>query len=268
MLDLHKTMVASNDSSIQDDIQCIASHYKKMLEAKESWDIKKHGDARQNFSDALYRVTANQKVINQIEDDWLSNVEKQLKSIDYIQRIESFFNRRQIPFSGEFPDYQIPPFKLSFDFSKNIVKLSMGRRLFKNTVLEPEHLVDWVAKYYFQVCSSSFNQSQFCKEIMLAYKYLSQSNWRLQISVKDIYKILTIKSSTKKEYSESVFMFDLARLLQIPTIELDGFYFEFSANKESRKNYFLTDKQGKEKTVGLVSISPKESDNQLDLNLE
>ena len=188
------------------------------------------------------------------------NVEQQLKRIDYIQQIESFLNQKQILFSGEFPDYQIPPFKLSFDLHKNVVKLSMGKKLFKSTVLEPERLASWVVKYYFQICNSSFNQVQFCKEIMSAYKYLGQSNWRLQISVKDIYRILTIKSSTRKEYSESVFMFDLARLLQMPTIELDGFCFEFSANKDSGKNYFLTDNRGKEKTVGLVSISPKESE--------
>lgn len=253
-------MVVPDDMSIQNDIQDIAVHHKKMLEAKISWDIKKYHDARQDFLDILHKLVENQQTINQLEEKWLSDIEQRLKDPDYFQEVENLFRQKQIPLSGEFPNYQIPPFKLSFDLSKNVVRLSMGKKIFRSTVLEPEHLAEWVAKYYLQVCSSPLNYVQFCKEILLAYKYLSQSNWRLQISVKDIYKILTIKSSTKQEYSQSVFMFDLARLLQRPAIESDGFYFEFSAHKDSKRNYFLTDDQGKEKTIGLISIYPKEFD--------
>lgn len=229
-----------------------------MIEAKKSWDIKKYNDARQNFLEILHRLTANQPVIDQVEDEWFLDIQNRLGSTDYIQKIESLLHEKEITFAGRFPDYEIPPFKLFFDLPKNIVKLSMGRKSFKNTTLEPEYLASWVADCYFSIFNSSFDQPRFCKEIMLAYKYLSQSKWRSQISVKEIYQVLTIKSGTKQEYSESMFMFDLARLLQIPTIELNNFYFEFAANKDSKKNYFLTDKNGKQKTIGLVSIYPKE----------
>ena len=170
-------------------------------------------------------------------------------------------NKNKIVFTGTFPEYSIPPFKLVFNLHNNSVRLSMGRKSHQTFTLEPHSLVHWINKHYEPVVSSPFEQEQFCKEIMSAYKLLSQSNWRRQISLKDVYQVLTIRGSTKQEYPESIFMFDLARLLQSPMIEIDNFYFEFAPHKEAKKNYFIANSQGQEKTIGLVSIYEKQSSN-------
>ena len=252
-------MTSSDLDSLEKDIECLHVYRAKMRDAQKHWNIKQYEDARKEFDKALGKIAENQQLLADTEDKWLSDIQQQLQSSDYPQQIEKFLEENQISFSGRFPDYHIPPFKLSFDLSKNLVKLIMGRKPLQTHSLEPQQLVNWIVQHYRSVLSSRFASEQFCKEILSAYKYLSQSNWRRQISVKDIYQLLTIKKTTKQDYPESNFMFDLARLLQNPTIENEDCYFEFTAHKESKNNYFLTDPQGREKTIGLVSIYPKKS---------
>ena len=251
-------MASSDLDSLEKDIKCLHLYHSKMRAAQKHWNIKQYENARQQFEGSLNRISENQQLLEDTENNWLLDIQQQLQSPEYPQQIETLLQENQVFFSGQFPDYHIPPFKLSFDLSKNLVKFVMGRQSLQTHSLEPQQLVDWIVQHYRSVLSSPFASEQFCREILSAYKYLSQSNWRRQISVKDIYQLLTIKKSTKQDYPESTFMFDLARLLQNPTIENEDCYFEFTAHKESKKNYFLTDPQGREKTIGLVSIYPKE----------
>lgn len=252
-------MTSPDLDSLEKDIKVIHLHYSKMIAARKHWSIKQYHDARQKFWDALHEIVNHQQLLETIEDDWLSDIQQQIQSSDYPHQVETLLQQNGISFSGQFPDYQIPPFKLSFSFSKNTVKLSMGRKSYQTHILEPQSLVEWISQHHRSLLSSSFAHEQFCKEIMSAYKYLSHSNWRRQISIKDVYQLLTIKKSTKQDYPEENFMFDLSRLLRLTVIEYEGFYFEFTAHKESKKNYFITNEQGKDKTIGLVSVYPKDS---------
>lgn len=249
----------SSLEKIESNIKEIHTYCKNMNEAQEHWDIKKYKASCQLFFQALDNVISERQILEQYADEWLLSIQQQIEIPDYPKNIESLLNENKIIFTGTFPEYSIPPFKLVFNLHKSSVRLSMGRKSHQTFILKPHFLVHWIDKHYRPVVNSSFEQEQFCKEIISAYKLLSQSNWRRQISLKEIYQVLTIKSSTKQEYPESIFMFDLARLLQNPTIEIDDFYFEFAPQKETRKNYFIADIQGQEKTVGLVSIYPKQS---------
>jgi hypothetical protein len=255
-------MTSSDYSPIEtseNTIKQLHVYYKKMIDAKEHWGIKEYRRSRQLFFETLDQVISERQTLEQNTDAWLLSIQQQIENSDYLKDIESLLSKNKITFTGKFPEYSIPPFKLVFNLHNNSVRLSMGRKSHQTFILEPQSLVHWINKHYEPVVSSSFEQEQFCKEIMSAYKLLSQSHWRRQISLKDVYQVLTIRGDTKQEYPESIFMFDLARLLQNPMIELDDFYFEFAPHKETKKNYFITDTQGKEKTIGLVSIYPKQS---------
>ncbi|MFN5514043.1 MAG: hypothetical protein ACK5CA_04640 [Cyanobacteriota bacterium] len=252
-------MTSPDDNLIEGSIKHIHLAYTKLMKAKASWNIREYKKARQSFRESFVQITENQGMFEELEDNWLSNVQKELDSSSYSELTESLFRENKIVYSGQFPDYVIPPFKLSFNLARNIVKLTMGKKSHQTSILEPKHLSDWITQHYNSVVSSPFDREQFCEELILAYKYLSNSIWMRQISLKDVYKLLTVRIVAKQEYPEANFMFDLARLLKVPYIEFKEFCFEFSANKESKNNYFITDDQGKEKTVGLVSIYPKQS---------
>ena len=120
--------------------------------------------------------------------------------------------------------------------------------------LKPEFVIDWVAQEYNNKWSPNFDKEQFYKELKSAYEYLSGSNWKREISIKKIYELLTIKDSTKKAYSESDFIFDLAILLNEYDPKYESYRFEFTAHKDGQNNYTVIDAQGREKQIGLLSI--------------
>jgi hypothetical protein len=181
---------------------------------------------------------------------------EQLNYTDYPTKLESALKEQQIPFSGAFPNYDIPPFKLSINTDNFTARLSMGRKSQQTSSLSPTSLSLWVAKVYKKLVNSQFNHDQFCKELIEAYRYLSDSDseWRLPVLVKDVYKLLTIKTEAKQEYPESRFMFDLSRLLNQYEINYGEYIFDFSPHKLPAKNYTLVNEVGKERAVGNMII--------------
>lgn len=189
-------------------------------------------------------------------EDYSGKLSEQLNSPDYPTKLEAALKEQQVPFSGTFPNYDIPPFKLSINTENFTARLSMGRRSQQTSSLSPTSLSLWIAKIYKNLVNSQFNHDRFCKELIEAYLYLnpSDSEWRLPVLVKDVYKLLTIKNEAKQEYPESRFIFDLSRLLNQYEIKYGEYIFDFSPHKLPAKNYTLVNEVGKERAVGNMII--------------
>lgn len=187
-------------------------------------------------------------------EDYAGKLREQLNSPDYPTKLESALKEQQVPFSGAFPNYDIPPFKLSINTENFTARLSMGRKSQQTGNLSPESLSLWIAKIYKNLVNSQFNHDRFCKELLEVYHYLNNSENPLPVLIKDVYKLLTIKTEAKQEYPESRFIFDISRLLNQYEIKYGEYIFDFSPHKLPAKNYTLVNEVGKERAVGNMII--------------
>lgn len=247
-------------------IKRLGTNHRKLKSAKDKMNL--HGvskairDLRQHYE--------------QIEQTWRRYIEQQETDVTALQNkisepeyrvsLESALRKIGIPFSGAFPNYDIPPFRLSIDIDGCLAKLSMGRKREQSRNLAPHLVAEWVSKKYESLINSKFSFEQLCKELTIAYKYISGEKWGNPVLVKDIYRLLTIKPEAREVYPETRYIFDLSQLLDQYDIKYRDekdenieYVFEFTPHKQSTKNYTVVNRHGIQKTVGNITIRKVEN---------
>lgn len=231
---------------------------KKLETAKNTLHIKDFQAGIETLRQYFTQLENRKEFVENLEAS-SQKLREQVNDPDYPRELESALREQNLPFLGTFPNYDIPPFRLSVDIDKLTARLSMGRKSKQNGSLSPTSIAQWVGKDYKKLVNSKFNHERFCQELIQAYRYLSQSEWRLPVLIKDVYGILTIKAEARQEYPESQFMFDLSRLLkqyEVKYTERDGseYIFDLSPHKQPAKNYTIVNESGKERAVGNLII--------------
>ena len=231
---------------------------KKLETARNTLHIKDFQAGIETLRQEFTQLENREEFIENLEAS-LRKLREQVTNLDYPRELESALKEQNLPFTGTFPNYEIPPFKLSVDINKLTARLSMGKKSRQAGSLSPTSLSQWIREDYKKLVNSKFNQERFSKELLQAYRYLTKSEWRLPVLIKDVYGVLTIKAEAKQEYSESRFMFDLSRLLdqyEIKYTERDGskYIFDLSPHKEPVNNYTVVNESGREKAIGNLII--------------
>lgn len=188
---------------------------------------------------------------------FIAQAQALFNSADYPTELTAALTAQKIPFTGEFPSYDIPPFKLLIKLEQSLAKLSMGRKSQQTYSLSPKILAAWIAEHYKALVNSAFHHDRFCKELLSVYPYLSHGNWGVPVPIKEVYALLTIKTEMKQEYPESRFIFDLSRLLEQYEIKYNEYSFEFSPHKQTNRNYQVVNQYGKERAIGNMTIRKK-----------
>lgn len=172
-----------------------------------------------------------------------------------------------IPIKGEFPTYEFPPFKLTFSLDNGQVRLSMGRRRQQTKAFAPTALTAWVCKEYQMLINSKFNAERFCEELLIAYEMANRLNlkqdsvvWGHPVSLKEIYKLLTLKHSAKQDYPEAFFTYDLARLKEQFDIRYDGRRFELVPSRNQSSGLLLVNRKAQESRVSSLIIYDKNNE--------
>jgi len=234
--------------------QRLVKNIAKLQKSSQDLNLKGYIESYSSFDGDLQTILELWNGHDESGHDLVAQANDWLTSTEYPQLLEASLRNLKVPFTGSFPDYEIPPFKLSIQVERRFAKLSMGKKSQQINVFAPEPLANWVSEKYQSLINSSFNSDQLCKDILEAYPYLSNKSWGVSVSLKDMYQLLTLRSNTKKEYPESIFMFDLGRLLESFKIEYKGYSFDFQPHKVANKNYAIIDRRGKERQLGLISI--------------
>lgn len=182
----------------------------------------------------------------------------------YPLQVEKALKDAEVPIKGDFPTYEFPPFKLTFSLENGYVKLSMGRRSQQKKAFASAALAAWVSKEYQQVINSKFNAELFCQELLTAYEMTNRLNlkkdsvvWGHPVTLKEIYKLLTLKQSAKQEYPEAIFAYDLARLKEEFDIYYDGRRFELVPSRNQSSGLLLVNSKGQESRVSSLIIYDK-----------
>ena len=182
----------------------------------------------------------------------------------YPPQVERALKDAEVPIKGQFPNYEFPPFKLTCSREQGYVKLSIGRRTRQTKVLAPVALATWVAQEYQRVVNSKFNAERFCQELLGAYEMLNRLNlkqdsvvWGHPVSLKEIYRLLTLKYSARQDYSEALFTYDLARVKDQFEIFYNGYQFELAPSRDQSSGLLLVSSKGQESRVSSLIIYDK-----------
>ncbi len=199
-------------------------------------------------------------------------------SSEYPPSVEAALRTAGIPIKGEFPSYEFPPFKLTFNLDNGYIRLSLGRRSQQTRIFDQEQLASWVAKQYRRVVDSRFDPMRFGRELLGAYEMLNRLSlnadqvvWGHPVPLKDLYKILTLRQAARQEYPEPLFTFDLARLNDQVSLQIEGHRFELVPSRHQSTGFLLVNQRGQESRVSSLVIhaqdpspSPNSSDDQLE----
>jgi hypothetical protein len=233
--------------------------------ARKDWDFKTLIQSLDALTTDLMQLADNwEEHYNQIQQAVQADHDFVL-SDDYPAQVEEALRTAGIPFRGEFPTYDFPPFRLIFSRDTGVIRLSLGRRSQQTKSFAPAHLATWVAGQYKRVSDSKFNAAQFCKELLTAYEMLNclvlkheTVHWGHPVALKDIYRLLTLRQSTKQDYPEPLFIYDLARLKEQVDIHYEGYRFELVPSRNQASSFLLVNSQGQESRVNSLTIHDRD----------
>jgi hypothetical protein len=254
---MEKTTIAELDTTFKR----LGKVWSAVKKSRKEWDFKTTAQTLEVLTEELAKLSdrwSDQQSALQIA---LEADQEFVESEAYPTEVENALKSVGVPLRGEYPTYEFPPFKLTFNREQGVVKLSMGRRSQQTKAFAPDQLSAWVSGQYNRVISSKFDSTRFCRELLSAYEMLNLATlkekeilWGHSISLKDIYRVLTLKQSARQDYPEPLFTYDLARLKEQSEIRYDRYQFELEPSREPSKSLLLINSQGQESRVGTLAI--------------
>lgn len=247
--------------TVDTQLKRLTKNWTTFKTARQEWDFKLTAQSLKAISEILAQITAEWTTTQTSLSHAIQIDQEFVQSADYPPAIEAALKQVGIPLRGHFPTYEFPPFKLTFSPAHQSVKLTMGRRSQQTHIAAIEPLTQWVWDHYKQVVQSKFDPDRFCKELLGAYELLNPLTlntrtvqWGHPILLKDIYKLLTLKQAVRKDYPESLFTFDLARLKEQVDITYGDYQFELVPSRQQTSGFLLVNSRGQESRVSSLVI--------------
>lgn len=227
----------------------------------KSWNIKDSINNSSNMIPLIERLTESWTIIQEELDASFEDLKQKINSSEFILSLENSLRDLGVPISGEFPQYDIPPFKLSISRDAYEARLSLGRKHERTAVLNPPELAKWVSIRYKKLTGRKFNQTAFMKELLEAYSYANRLiyrekdvAWGRAVSLNDIYDLLTLKVSSKQDYPKQFYIYDLGLLKEQSTISYEDYKFELGFARNQSKSIAIVDSLGRESRISSLTI--------------
>jgi hypothetical protein len=222
-----------------------------LQKAQENWnitDFHKYKDKLENISQEMPQRIRD--YLNQSDNNMEDNL-KAFKSVSYQEDLEKAMRLKELPFEGKFPDYAIGPFKLEVNISKREVIFKFGRKTKKFNFLEPNEVANAVSSHHQKIVKRSFNADRFAKDLLKAYEVANRLiyrdkivKWGNAVSLKELYKLLTLQAMSRREYPENQYIYDLS-LFRQSDMRFNGHHFELGTSREVGRTYLLIDPDSK-----------------------
>ncbi|MCD6578753.1 hypothetical protein J7L48_04710 [bacterium] len=222
-----------------------------LQKAQKNWniaDFHKYRDKLENISKEMPRRTRD--YLDQSDNNMAGN-QKSFESASYQEDLEEAMRLKELPFEGEFPNYAIGPFKLEVAIPKHIITFKFGRKLKRLNFLEPNAVANAISSDYRKIVKRPFNADRFAKDLLEAYEVANRLihrdkivQWGNVVSLKELYRLLTLRAASRREYSENQYIYDLS-LFRQSNMRFNGHCFELGTSREVGRTYLLIDPDSK-----------------------
>lgn len=229
--------------------------------AKDNWDFRGFHKAKGAYSEEVAELAA----IWPDQEVWLDlEVEadtEYVRSEKYAEDIDQALKEVGLPLQGSFPEYEFPPFKLSFDVKALEVKLIMGRKKDRTTAMQPKQVAEWASRLYQAMVGKRFDAAAFMKDLRSAYQIANKIvyreadvKWGMAVHLDTIYELLTVKKSARSDYQKPLFIFELGRLREQFDLTSEGYSYELGFARHQEKALVVIDSQGRDARLASLTI--------------
>ena len=248
-------------SALDTNIKQVTKLWQKIKKLHSEWDINNIKSTLESYNLELNQLNTNNTSGNSFLSEKIDTISKHIGSTEYITDLESLLKKYGIPFIGEFPEYDIPPYRLSISKENMEARLFFGRKSEKITSMNPENISNWINIKYKKITGKKFDINVFMKELFDAYQYINKITfrnkdtiWGKAIKLTEIYGLLTLKRSTKQEYPAQVYQFELGLLKENLNLSFNDYRFEFGFARDINKAIAIIDSSGKVNYVSSLTI--------------
>jgi len=240
----------------------LVTQTQKLKTAQHVWDLATSHRSLMDLERDLAHLAAHGIPAHQALQQHWHDQHRALGDPDYALTLEASLTTLGIPWQGSFPSYELLPLKFTIMVDPPGAVLTLGRKQWqKTTVLAPNVLSQWVHKHYQALVKRPFRSDHFCQELLSAYECLNRLynqsqtvKWGQSVSLLDVYDLLTLRVSTRQEYSKVLFTFDLSQLRHQGHMLYKGYRLELAAVRDPSANLVLMSRQGQEERVGSLAI--------------
>lgn len=228
-------------------LRSLNTTFTKLEKAQNTWDFTDFPRYRTKFEEIINDVIEGwEDELSQLESN-LSEKQQTLQQPAYREELKDALLAKDLPLEGDFPNYQLGPFELKVDTENPLITFKFGRRAEKIRFLYPDAVAEKISSRYKIIVNRPFNAGRFAKELRAAYEVanrLSFQNrnvqWGKVVSLKTVYRLLTLRSGSRREYPEPHYIYDLSRFRQ-SEMHFDNYRFELGTSRDVGRTYLLID---------------------------
>ena len=182
---------------------------------------------------------------------------------DFARQMLSYCADMGVDVKGEYPTYEMFPFKVKIDGENQDVYINKRRA----SCVRPQYLIADIKHNKERLMKVNFNTGAFLEELAAAYDTLAlirqnekKSKRNAELLLKDLYRYLAPMQRYRRDYDLQSFAFDISRLFS-SDIEYtrDRRRYRLGPARSQSHNLRILDKDGNEHLLGSVIFFEKEA---------
>ncbi|MDI9470897.1 MAG: hypothetical protein QM296_11950 [Bacillota bacterium] len=251
------------------EIDALRRNWQTLRQSLGHWDLKRLEQSRSRIVPIVADLSDNWELFALDAAAEEAQIRATLASPDYAAALEAALEAAGVPFSGEFPEYMLPPYKLTIQTENGEARLSLGRRSERSSELEPGTLANWVRVRYQRVTSRRFNANALMRDLLDCYRmafaiqYPEQVREEMQkpadraglaVPLQLIYQLLTLRATSRQEYPRQFFLYDLGLLTELPELVYRDYRFELGFARNLGVTMVIVDSQGREQRYSSLTV--------------
>jgi hypothetical protein len=252
--DLFKQIV-NVEKELKDKLKTQQKLFKSLSKNMEKGDLKSWTKDSAALRDCLKEQETLIEGMQTLVDDF--GIRAYVENGDFAEQLLACCDRLEVDVKGEFPTYEMFPFRVRVD-TENL-DLYLDRK--RVQCLRPLAFVQDVKAGRDKLMKAAFDPRGFVKELAAAYDLmlLKQNQGQVpnskvgDIYLKNLYTLLTPMRRFRKDYDLQSFAFDLARLYadELRSTE-DGRQFQFGPSRNINKAIRILDQDGREQYLATI----------------
>ena len=257
----HQPSDNERTNALNTTLTSMTKNWHALRSVGQTWNLKSAAQAMEKLAPLTEGLWSQWQETQAELISQMDAIRIEISSPAYAEALERELKAAGVPVTGAFPQYMMPPFKLSVSIDNLEVRLSMGRKNERTTELEPEILAQWVATRYKKVISRRFNANAFLKDLLEAYRIANRLNYReatltygRAVPLMELYDILTLRAGVRQEYPSQFFIYDLSLLKESGITKTDRFSFEFGTARDQKKAIVVVDNRGREDRISSLTV--------------
>lgn len=232
------------EKTLKDKQAAAQKQYKNAVKNTEIGDLKSLFRNLEQLSGVLEEQRGVVESLKQAVDGF--DAKEYFENGDFAAQLLEFCAAKEINVTGEYPVYEMFPYKVKIDAENQDVYLDKKRI----SCVRPAEFARQVKAGQDKLNSAFFNAQTFLNELEEAYDLAIVKGNKAPASdlyLLDLYKLMVPMARSRKEYDLQSFAFDLARLhaSDIETAK-DGRFYRFGPGRKINKKVRILDKNGQE----------------------